>query len=196
MNDEIDNAILRMINQEYIARTGRPHLDLMELKSALDAAGLIPAQRLCNVEHDLELHMAIAQSETERAEQLEAVLAEARKVIASLPDDALGIGGGHGVIEGEVCDFTHSIKDEVLDFMDKALAQQPQPEPTDDERAETIEIEGKTKCKECGMLLEPDEYHPYAACLAYHACHDSGMVRTAIDEVRAYGAMYYSDWDV
>jgi len=74
----------------------------------------------------------------ERAERLEAVLAEVRKVIASLPDDALGIiSRDHGVIGGEVFDFTHSIKDEVLDFMDKALAQKPQPEPTD-ERAKAL----------------------------------------------------------
>ena len=30
------------------------------------------------------------------------------------------------------------------------------------------------KCRECGMSVEPGEYHPYAACLMFNACGDYG----------------------
>jgi hypothetical protein len=32
-------------------------------------------------------------------------------------------------------------------------------------------------CGECGMLCEPSEYHPFAACLMFKGCHDSATVR-------------------
>jgi hypothetical protein len=35
----------------------------------------------------------------------------------------------------------------------------------------------KMTCTQCGMPCEAGEYHPYAACLMFTACHDSEMVR-------------------
>lgn len=38
-------------------------------------------------------------------------------------------------------------------------------------------------CGECGMPCEPNEYHPYAACLMFKACHNSIVVRTNLSAV-------------
>jgi hypothetical protein len=43
------------------------------------------------------------------------------------------------------------------------------------------------ECKECGMLVEPGEYHPYAACLMFKACGDSSVVRANLVAVLAEG---------
>jgi hypothetical protein len=43
------------------------------------------------------------------------------------------------------------------------------------------------ECKECGMLVDVNEYHPYAACLMFKACHDNSIVQANLDAVRAYG---------
>ena len=32
-------------------------------------------------------------------------------------------------------------------------------------------------CAECGMVCEPREFHPYAACLMFRGCHDGDKVR-------------------
>ena len=32
-------------------------------------------------------------------------------------------------------------------------------------------------CAECGMPVESGEYHPFAACLMFKACHDSETVK-------------------
>lgn len=39
-------------------------------------------------------------------------------------------------------------------------------------------------CGECGMPCAPGEYHPYAACLMFKACHNSGTVRSNLEAVR------------
>ncbi len=39
-------------------------------------------------------------------------------------------------------------------------------------------------CRECGMPCFALEYHPYAACLMFKACHDSGTVRANLASVR------------
>jgi len=38
-------------------------------------------------------------------------------------------------------------------------------------------------CQECTMMVKPSEYHPYAACLMFKACHDSDTVRKNLDAV-------------
>ena len=38
-------------------------------------------------------------------------------------------------------------------------------------------------CAECGMPCAPREYHPYAACLMFKACHSSTMVRENLEAV-------------
>lgn len=43
-------------------------------------------------------------------------------------------------------------------------------------------------CGSCGMPCTPTEYHPYAACLMFKACHNSETVRANLDDVRAHGA--------
>jgi hypothetical protein len=43
------------------------------------------------------------------------------------------------------------------------------------------------ECKECGMLVEPGEYHPYAACLMFKACGDASVVRANLVAVLAEG---------
>lgn len=42
-----------------------------------------------------------------------------------------------------------------------------------------------TPCAECGMPCDPAEYHPFAACLMFKACHDSSVVRANLDAVSA-----------
>lgn len=39
-------------------------------------------------------------------------------------------------------------------------------------------------CLDCGMWCTPGEYHPFAACLMFRACNDSGMVRANLPNVR------------
>ncbi len=39
-------------------------------------------------------------------------------------------------------------------------------------------------CAECGMPCADGEFHPFAACLMYEACHDSVTVRSNLDYVR------------
>lgn len=41
-------------------------------------------------------------------------------------------------------------------------------------------------CDDCGMTCEPNEFHPYAACLMFKACHNSKTVRANLDFVREY----------
>lgn len=40
-------------------------------------------------------------------------------------------------------------------------------------------------CGDCGMPCNPAEYHPYAACLMFKACHNSDTVRANLEAVRA-----------
>lgn len=42
------------------------------------------------------------------------------------------------------------------------------------------------RCAECGMDCEVGEFHPYAACLMFKACHDSSIVRANLP---------YGSWD-
>lgn len=48
---------------------------------------------------------------------------------------------------------------------------------------ETTEIQ----CGDCGMIVTVTEYHPFAACLMYKTCHDSGIVRVNLINVVQYG---------
>ena len=38
-------------------------------------------------------------------------------------------------------------------------------------------------CGECGMPCTPNEYHPFAACLMFKACHDSRVVRANLESL-------------
>lgn len=38
-------------------------------------------------------------------------------------------------------------------------------------------------CGDCGMPCKPGEYHPYAACLMFKACHNSDTVRANLEAV-------------
>lgn len=41
-------------------------------------------------------------------------------------------------------------------------------------------------CQTCGMVCRtPTEYHPYAACLMFKACHDGDIVRANLEAVRS-----------
>jgi hypothetical protein len=42
-------------------------------------------------------------------------------------------------------------------------------------------------CAMCGMACGPADYHPYAACLMFMACHDSETVRANLAAVLAAG---------
>ena len=44
---------------------------------------------------------------------------------------------------------------------------------------------GWTRCAECGMSCNADEYHPYAACLMFTQCHNSETVRINLEAVRS-----------
>lgn len=45
-----------------------------------------------------------------------------------------------------------------------------------------------TMCADCGMAVSPGEYHPFAACLMFKACHDGDQVRANLDAVRNHSA--------
>ena len=47
-----------------------------------------------------------------------------------------------------------------------------------------------TMCQECGMLVENNEYHPYAACLMFKSCKDNEMVRGNLISVRNHAVDY------
>ena len=38
-------------------------------------------------------------------------------------------------------------------------------------------------CQDCGMVCQPTEYHPMAACLMFKACHDGDQVRANLAAV-------------
>jgi hypothetical protein len=42
-------------------------------------------------------------------------------------------------------------------------------------------------CAECGMPVSTNEYHPFAACLMFKACHNSETVKVNLDAVLAQG---------
>jgi hypothetical protein len=42
-------------------------------------------------------------------------------------------------------------------------------------------------CGDCGMPCEPGEYHPFAACLMFKACHQSDVVRANLQFVVDHG---------
>lgn len=44
-----------------------------------------------------------------------------------------------------------------------------------------------SRCAECGMHVRPREYHPFAACLMFKACHDSDTVRASLAAVQEHG---------
>ena len=44
------------------------------------------------------------------------------------------------------------------------------------------------------MPVEKHEYHPYAACLMYRSCGDSGVVKRGLDEVGAWGRCCEHVW--
>jgi hypothetical protein len=44
--------------------------------------------------------------------------------------------------------------------------------------------EAMQPCDFCGMPCKADEYHPYAACLMFKACHNSEVVRANLEAVR------------
>ena len=58
----------------------------------------------------------------------------------------------------------------------------------------------KMTCAQCGMPCEAGEFHPYAACLMFTACHDSDTVRANIAQpaqavdVEAACVSMYPDW--
>jgi len=41
-----------------------------------------------------------------------------------------------------------------------------------------------TPCADCGMPCKPGEYHPFAACLMFKACHNSDTVRANLETVQ------------
>lgn len=47
----------------------------------------------------------------------------------------------------------------------------------------TSEREVVRACGECGMPVLPYQYHPYAACLMFKACHHSGTVEANLQAV-------------
>ena len=48
---------------------------------------------------------------------------------------------------------------------------------TDPVRAKLSDKPLSEPCAECTMLCKPNEYHPFAACLMFKACHDANIVR-------------------
>jgi hypothetical protein len=44
-----------------------------------------------------------------------------------------------------------------------------------------------TKCQECGMLVLPNEYHPYTACELYKRTRQAEKVQAMIHQVALFG---------
>jgi len=42
-------------------------------------------------------------------------------------------------------------------------------------------------CADCGMILDPNEYHPYAACLMFKSCKSSEVVMKNLHAVQLNG---------
>ena len=38
-------------------------------------------------------------------------------------------------------------------------------------------------CHQCGMVCQPNEYHPYAACILYGAIHDGDAARANLNAI-------------
>ena len=41
----------------------------------------------------------------------------------------------------------------------------------------------EANCHQCGMVCQPNEYHPYAACILYGAIHDGDAVRANLNAI-------------
>lgn len=54
-------------------------------------------------------------------------------------------------------------------------------------RADQMPRQESNDCAECGMWVQPGEYHPYAACLMFKACRSSQTVRANLEAVVQYG---------
>jgi hypothetical protein len=46
-----------------------------------------------------------------------------------------------------------------------------------------------TPCRECGMMVWPGEYHPFAACLMFKACSNAEQVNTNLEAVLEHGRL-------
>jgi len=44
-------------------------------------------------------------------------------------------------------------------------------------------VANQTYCVQCGMPCAPNEYHPFAACLMFIACHDVQTVKANLHAV-------------
>lgn len=59
---------------------------------------------------------------------------------------------------------------------------------TDPRTADQKTTYSSATCACCGMVTAgPQEYHPYAACLMFKACHDGNVVRANLEAVVTYG---------
>ena len=47
-------------------------------------------------------------------------------------------------------------------------------------------VSNETPCACCGMVCTPGEYHPYAACLMFKACHNGNTVRANLEAVLSH----------
>ena len=52
----------------------------------------------------------------------------------------------------------------------------------------SAELPKMTPCGACGMPCDPAEYHPFAACLMYQACHNGDTVRANLEAIRQEAA--------
>lgn len=43
------------------------------------------------------------------------------------------------------------------------------------------------KCSACGMLITPQEYHPYPACVLYRQTQQSEKVQNWLESIVQYG---------
>ena len=41
----------------------------------------------------------------------------------------------------------------------------------------------EANCHQCGMVCQPNEYHPHAACVLYGATHDGAAVRANLNAI-------------
>src|SRR3546814_6537942 len=66
-----------------------------------------------------------------------------------------------------------------IDVQEQATGYRPQL------RDNTMTASVDVTCGDCGMPCASDEYHPYAACLMFKACHNTTIVRANLEAALA-----------
>jgi hypothetical protein len=50
-----------------------------------------------------------------------------------------------------------------------------------------MSISDENRCHDCGMYVQPGDYHPYAACVMYRQCRQGEKVESWLAQIIQHG---------